>query len=200
MRPAIDTSSLAESAALQYCDMATVRRRLIELERQRVFSDEELAVLVRKTACTNLKADFEHRMFNHKMRRAASDRTSSGRVVIRSWTPTVVPSLTAVDDNDGGWKVFEPDAANEDSAETSKSIGLLAESLALESPASFITRSGGRVKRLTPEEIRANIREKRSLRPNKLKRMQSRNIILTLVANLMYVPRQLCSNLLAALS
>lgn len=199
MRAAIDTSSLAESAALQYCDMATVRRRLIELERQRVFSDEELALLVRKTACTNLKADFEHRMFNHKMRRAASDRTSSGRVVIRSWTPTVVPPVTAVDDNDGGWKVFDP-AANEDSAETIKSIGLLAESLALDPPTSFITRSGGRVKRLTPEEIRANIREKRSLRPNKLKRMQSRNIILTFVANLMYVPRQLCSNLLAALS
>jgi hypothetical protein len=199
MRAALDTSSLAESAALQYCDMATVRRRLIDLEKQRAFSDEELALLVKKTACTNLKADFEHRMFNHKMRRTACDRTSSGRVVIRSWIPTVVPPLSQSDDNDGGWKAFQPDEEIATS-EMLKSIGLLADAASFEQRDAFITRSAGRVKRLTPEEIRANIREKRSIRPNKLKRMQSRNMILALLANLFYVPRQVCSNLLAAFS
>ncbi len=171
----MSTSSLAESTALQYSDMETVRRRLIELEKNRIFSDEDLAFLVRKSATTNLKADFDHRVFNHKMRRTASDRTSSGRVVIRSWKPTVIDSSSYTGDEDHGWKHVDPPAAVPDVI-----------------PASFPAREE-RVARLTVSEIRSNMRAARG-RSSKLKRMQCRPMVLTILANLFFVPKQvLCS-------
>ena len=109
MHAAIDARSLAESAANHYSDLDTVRRRLIDLEKNRIFSDEELELLLRKSVTTNLKADFDHRMLNHKMRRSASDRTSSGRVVIRSWTPAALemPENEIGEPGQSGWKQFQ---------------------------------------------------------------------------------------------
>ena len=182
MPAAMSTSSLAESAALQYSDMETVRRRLIELEKNRIFSDEDLALLVRKSASTNLKADFDHRMFNHKMRRTASDRTSSGRLVIRSWKPIVLEGSNAstretegTNDitNDGGWKQFQPPQADS-TAEI-------------------------KVARLSVGEIRSNIRASRVICPTKLKRMQNRHFVVTILANLIFVPRQICSDWISSL-
>lgn len=163
--------SYAESAARGYTDLETVRRRLIELEKTRAFSDEDLAMLLRKSVSTNLRADFDSRTLNRRTRRAnGSGRTSSGRAVIRSWTPAVIERTDVVSDDHGwkhaetpksddGWKQFEPTHQSNE-----------------------------------PVEYAPSFRGVR--KPTKLKRMQNRNFILAFLANLVFIPKQACCNLI----
>jgi hypothetical protein len=162
MEAAIDRSPMADSAARGYSDLETVRRRLIELEKNRIFSDEDLALLLRKSVYTNLKADFDYRSYNRRLRRSASRTTSSGRAVIRSWSPAVVDPIDPNGSNDG-WKQFEPVTASRQQV----------------APLPSLNKSRG-IKR-----------------PTRLKNMQSRNFIVTFLANLVFIPKQACCTLLS---
>jgi hypothetical protein len=166
MQSANDTISNFDFAVRGYTDLETARNRLIELEKNRIFSDEDLAMLLRKSVHTNLKAGIESRVLNRRSR-ASNERTASGRAVIRSWAPALLEEAddeSLNENDDDGWKQFSP------------------------------VKAVGRAAIATPPRVEPAFIGKNLKRPSRLKRMQSRNFIVTFLANIIFIPKQaVCS-------
>jgi hypothetical protein len=171
MQSADDTIYSSDSAAHGYTDLETVRKRLIELEQNRIFSDEDLSMLLRQSAHTNLKDRMESRN-TYRRSRATSERTAGGRAVIRSWAPSVIAEVGAEswcdDEEDTGWKQFTP---------------------------SHTIASKPIVTPVTPARVEPAFIGRNLKRPSRLKRMQSRNFIVTILANIIFIPKQAVSSL-----
>jgi hypothetical protein len=165
-------NSDSDSGSSSYTDLETVRKRLIELEKNRIFSDEDLTMLLRKNAHTNLKGGIESRTLSRRSRASScSERTSSGRAVIRSWVPSAFEDAEseAIEDDEAGWKQFAP------------AQPVARQPIARQPVAPPV--------RVEPAFVGRNLK-----RPNRLKRMQNRNIIVTILANIIFIPKQaVCS-------
>jgi hypothetical protein len=185
MQFANDTTNSSDSAPSGYTDLETVRQRLIELEQNRIFSDEDLAMLLRGNARTNLKGGIESRNLYRRSRAATSERTAGGRTVIRSWKPTVW-----VDDE------ADTDAQRElpnenDSSKAAEDTGWK------QFTSSHTARSVAKKPVVTPVLVEPAFIGRNLRRPSRLKRMQNRNFIVTILANIIFIPKQAVNSLVS---
>jgi hypothetical protein len=191
MQSANDTTNSSDSAAYGYTDLETVRKRLIELEQNRIFSDEDLAMLLRGDVATDLKGGTESRCMYRRSRGGTSERTAGGRTVIRSWKPTVwVDDETDV--NTDSETDTEPKSLNYvDSASVSEDSGWK------QFMPSHTARPVAKRTVVTPIRVEPAFIGRNLKRPSRLKHMQNRSFIVAILANIIFIPRQAVNSLVS---
>jgi hypothetical protein len=201
MQSANDTTNSSDSAARGYTDLETVRKRLIELEQNRIFSDEDLAMLLRGNVRTDLKGGIESRIMYRRNRDATSERTAGGRTVIRSWKPTVWVD----DEADTDINAVTNTATNTDTdAETNFGSANETNSSNVSEDAGWKQFTPGPTARkvakrpiVTPVRVEPAFIGRNLKRPSRLKRLQSRSFIVTILANIIFIPKQAVSSLVS---